>query len=72
VSIGLPSGGNRGETPAWEEELFMDCSPLLHVAFFSFLIDLDVLTNLVPCEASKTFQVAFVDCLYQRGNKWII
>ncbi len=45
---------------------------LVHVTFFSFIVDLDVLTDLARCEAGKAFQVAFVDCLYQHGDDWII
>ncbi len=45
---------------------------LVHVAFFSFAVDLDVLTNLAQCEASKAFLVAFVDCLLQHGDDCII
>ncbi len=45
---------------------------LVHVAFFSFVIDLDMLLNLAQHEGGKTFQVAFVDCLYQRGNDRVI
>jgi hypothetical protein len=37
-----------------------------------FFVDLDVLTNLAQCEAGKDFKVAFVDCLYQCGDDWII
>ncbi len=40
--------------------------------FFSFVVDLDVLINLVRCETGKAFQVAFVDCLYQHGDDRII
>jgi hypothetical protein len=28
---------------------------LVHVAFFSFVVDLDVLMNLAQCEAGKAF-----------------
>ncbi len=45
---------------------------LVHVAFFSFAVDLDVLTNLAQCEAGKAFFVAFVDCLLQHGDDRII
>ncbi len=45
---------------------------LVHVAFFGFVLDLDVLSNLAWCEANKAFQVAFVDCLDQHGNDQII
>ncbi len=45
---------------------------LVHVAFFSFVIDLDVLLNLLQSEAGKTFLVAFVDCLYEHGNDRVI
>ncbi len=33
---------------------------LVHVAFFSFVVDLDVLSNLAQCETGKAFQVAIV------------
>jgi hypothetical protein len=35
------------------------------VALLSLVVDLDVLSNSARSEAGKTFQVAFVDSLYQ-------
>jgi hypothetical protein len=34
---------------------------LVHAAFFSCVVDLDVLLNATRSEAGKTFQVAFVN-----------
>jgi hypothetical protein len=73
VSFGSPLGGNGSVITAGK----MFCGSftltrLVNVAFFSFVVDLDALTNLARCEASKVFLVAFVDCLYQHGDNWII
>ena len=42
------------------------------MAFFSFIIDLDVLINSAQCEAGKAFEVAVINCLYQCGDDRII
>ncbi len=50
VSTGLLLGGNGGGIPAGDGYLWnVYPEKLVHVALFSFVLDLDVLTNLLQC-----------------------
>ena len=74
VSIGPKLGGNAGRFPAGVEA-FVNCFPCQDWSmwpFTHFIIDLDMLTNTVGCEAGKSFQVAFVDRFYSSGKILII
>ncbi len=36
---------------------------LIHVTLLSCLVDLDVTTNTLSCEAREPFQITFIDCI---------